>query len=60
MEILTDTNRDLSKVRVASPEIKNRALDALLCQPEVNTELTAQDRQAQELIEQLLDLFEDG
>ncbi|MCJ7622559.1 MAG: hypothetical protein MUO76_03575 [Anaerolineaceae bacterium] len=65
MEILTDTNRDMSRIREASTEPVNRLQETLLSQngvrpTDVNNKLVELDKSAQELIEKLLDMFENG
>ena len=60
MEILTDTKGDMSTVQEAGPKADTSVFDTLFRQTEKNKELAACDRQAQELVEQILDMVEAG
>ena len=60
MEINTDVRRVMSTVQETRPKPDTSALDTLFRQTNKNEELAAHDQLAQDLIEKLLDLFEDG
>lgn len=60
MEINTDVRRVMSTVQETRPKPDTSALDTLFRQTNKNEELAACDRQAQELIDQILDMAEDG
>lgn len=60
MEISTDIRRDMSTVQETRPKPDTSAFDTLFRQTDKNEELAACDRQAQELIDQILDMAENG
>ena len=60
MVINTDVRRDISTVQVTRPKPDTSTPDTLFSRTDKNEELAAYDRQAQELIDQILDLLEDG
>lgn len=60
MEINTDVRRDLSAVRETEPKTVISAHNSLFRQTDKNKALAACDRQAQELVEQILDMAEAG
>lgn len=60
MEINTAGKSDMAMVQETRPKPDTSALDTLFRQTNKNEELAACDRQAQELIDQILDMAEDG
>ena len=60
MEISTDVRRDMSTIRETRPKPDTSSFDTLFIQTDKNEELAACDRQAQELIDQILDMVENG
>jgi len=60
MEINTDVRRDISTVQETRPKPGIIALDRLFRLSDKKEQLATCDRQAQELIDQILDMAENG
>lgn len=60
MEISTDVRRDMSTIQETRPKPDTSSFDTLFRKTDKNEGLAACDRQAQELIVQILDMVENG